>query len=232
MIKNKRVVVVIPARAGSKSVVDKNIKLLAGKPLIAWPIDVAKQSKYVDRVIVSTDGKKIAETAEEYGAEVYIRPDHLAQDNSLVIDCLRELIGRLKSEGELATMLVLLEPTSPLRSLEDVDRTIEKLLSYDSAATFCEAELNPHRAWKVEGDNVEPFIEGAIPWLPRQKQPRAYQLNGAVYGFHIDNLPSEGTSILFGDIAAVTMPQERSIDIDNITHFAIAEEIIKGMSND
>lgn len=232
MIKNTRVVAVIPARAGSKSVIDKNIKLLAGKPLIAWPIDTAKQSRYIDRVIVSTDGEKIATIAKAYGAEVYIRPDHLAQDNSLVIDCLRELIVRLKSEGELATMLVLLEPTSPLRSLEDVDRVIEKLLSHDSAATFCEAELNPHRAWKVEGDSVEPFIEGAIPWLPRQKLPQAYQLNGAVYGFHIDKLPSEGTSILFGEIAAVTMPQERSVDIDNITHFAIAEELIKGMSND
>ncbi|MDO6686265.1 MULTISPECIES: acylneuraminate cytidylyltransferase family protein [unclassified Agarivorans] len=232
MMKNKRVVAVIPARAGSKSVIDKNIKLLAGKPLIAWPIDIAKQSRYIDRVIVSTDGEKIAATAKAYGAEVYIRPDHLAQDNSLVIDCLRELIARLKSEGEQATMLVLLEPTSPLRSLEDVDRIIEKLLSHDSAATFCEAELNPHRAWKIEGGSVEPFIEGAIPWLPRQKLPKAYQLNGAVYGFHMDKLPLEGTSILFGEIAAVTMPQERSIDIDNITHFAIAEEIIKGISND
>lgn len=231
MINDKRVIAVIPARAGSKSIVNKNIKPLAGKPLVAWPIDTAQKSKYIDRIIVSTDGELIKSVAEQYGAEVYLRPESLAQDESLVIDCLRDLIQRLKKENEEACYLVLLEPTSPLRSVEDVDLVIEKLLTHDSAATFMEAELNPHRAWKVEGDMVVPFIDGAIPWLPRQKQPEAYQLNGAVYGFHIDKLAIDGSPVLCGNIAAVKMPPERSVDIDNRIHFAIAEEIIKGGIN-
>ncbi|HDU8206020.1 acylneuraminate cytidylyltransferase family protein [Acinetobacter baumannii] len=228
MIDNKRVIAVIPARAGSKSIKDKNIKLLGGKPLIAWPIDTAKKSKYIDRILVSTDGQKIKDIAESYNAEVYLRPEYLAQDNSLLIDTLRYLIKELKKEGESAQYLVVLEPTCPLRSVEDVDNVIEKLIENDSAATFIEAELNPHRAWKLEGNQVCTFIDGAIPWLPRQQLPLAYQLNGAVYGFEINKLPDTGISIIFGNIAAVIMPAERSIDIDNELHFEIAEELIKG----
>jgi CMP-N-acetylneuraminic acid synthetase len=231
MINDKRVIAVIPARAGSKSIINKNIKLLAGKPLVAWPIDSAKKSKYIDRIIVSTDGELIKSVAEQYGAEVYLRPKNLAQDESLVIDCVRDLIRRLKKENEEAAYLVLLEPTSPLRSVEDIDLVIEKLLTHDSVATFMEAELNPHRAWKIEGNMVVPFIDGAIPWLPRQKQPEAYQLNGAVYGFHIDKIAIEGSPALSGNIAAVMMPPERSVDIDNLIHFAVAEEIMKGGIN-
>ncbi|PKG98915.1 cytidylyltransferase domain-containing protein [Paraglaciecola sp. MB-3u-78] len=231
MINDKRVIAVIPARAGSKSIINKNIKLLAGKPLVAWPIETAQKSQYIDRIIVSTDGELIKSVAEQYGAEVYLRPENLAQDESLVIDCVRDLIRRLKRENEDACYLVLLEPTSPLRSVEDVDLVIEKLLTHDSVATFMEAELNPHRAWKVEGDMVVPFIDGAIPWLPRQKQPEAYQLNGAVYGFHINKITIDGSPVLSGNIAAVMMPPERSVDIDNLIHFAIAEEIIKGEIN-
>ncbi|KCY89397.1 cytidylyltransferase family protein [Acinetobacter baumannii 25691_8] len=121
MIDNKRVIAVIPARAGSKSIKDKNIKLLGGKPLIAWPIDTAKKSKYIDRILVSTDGQKIKEIAESYDAEVYLRPESLAQDNSLLIDTLRYMIKELKREGESAKYLIVLEPTCPLRSVEDVD---------------------------------------------------------------------------------------------------------------
>ncbi|HHN6246822.1 TPA: acylneuraminate cytidylyltransferase family protein [Acinetobacter baumannii] len=226
MIDNKRVIAVIPARAGSKSIKDKNIKLLGGKPLIAWPIDTAKKSKYIDRILVSTDGQKIKEIAESYDVEVYLRPESLAQDNSLLIDTLRYMIKELKREGESAKYLIVLEPTCPLRSVEDVDNVIEKLIENDSAATFMEAELNPHRAWKIEDSHVCPFIEGAIPWLPRQKLPKAYQLNGAVYGFNIDKLPDTGISVLFGNIAAVKMPRERSIDIDFNIDFIIAEELL------
>ena len=143
MIKKNRVIAVIPARAGSKTIIDKNVTLLAGKELIGWTIEAAKSSKYIDRVIVSTDGKKISEVASRFGAEVYVRPKHLSQDSSLVIDCLRNLISRLKREKETANYLILLEPTSPLRNTKDIDLSIEKLLDFDSVATFCNAELNP-----------------------------------------------------------------------------------------
>ena len=231
MIKKNRVIAVIPARAGSKTIIDKNVTLLAGKELIGWTIEAAKSSKYIDRVIVSTDGKKISEVANRFGAEVYVRPKHLSQDSSLVIDCLRNLISRLKREKETANYLILLEPTSPLRNTKDIDLSIEKLLDFDSVATFCNAELNPHRAWKIKGNTVEPFINGAIPWLPRQQLPEAFQLNGAVYGFRIDKLPIDGQSIIFGNIAAIKMPIERSIDIDSMIHLKMAEHIIRGKND-
>lgn len=227
MVNNDRVIAVIPARAGSKSIPDKNIRDLNGKPLISWAISSSKQCKYIDRTIVSTDGDKIANVANEFGAEVYTRPAELAQDNSLVIDCLRELITRLREEGETAKYLVLLEATSPLRTLEDIKKCIELVTTCDSVATFSEAELNPHRAWKkTEEGNMVPFIEGAIPWKPRQLLPAALQLNGAVYVFEIDKLPSDSIALLFGKIGAVEMPAERSIDIDNYHDLEKAKHMI------
>src|SRR5690554_133682 len=150
MFGNQRVIAVIPARAGSKGVPQKNIKLLGGKPLIAWSINIAKKSKYIDEIVVSTDGEKIANIAKEYGAKVIKRPDSLAQDDSLAIDAIRHVIDCYREIGKPCDIVVILEATCPLRSVEDIDTSIEKLAHFDSAATYVEATLNPHRAWKIE----------------------------------------------------------------------------------
>lgn len=228
MIDGKRVIAVIPARGGSKSIPDKNIKLLGGKPLIVWSIEVAKATKEIDRIIVSTDSGKITKIAKERGAEIYVRPAHLATDEALVIDALRDLVGTLRREGENAEIMILLEPTCPLRSVEDIEGCLRLLIDhgYDSVATFKEAELNPHRAWKINDGKPEVFIPGAVPWLPRQKLPKAYQLNGAVYAFIIDSLTRSVQGLLFGNSGAVVMPPERSIDIDNMVAHYVAETII------
>lgn len=229
MIGGKRVVAVIPARAGSKGVKDKNIKALGGKPLLAWPIEVARATPEIDRVIVSTDGEGIAAVARAHGAEVYDRPPELAGDRSLVIDALRDLIARLRAEGETAAYLVLLEATSPLRLPEDVSACLAMLdgEDLDSVATFTEPHLNPHRAWRIEQGRPRPFIDGADPWQPRQALPEAWQLNGAVYAFVVDRLPQTGANVLFGRMGAVTMPRDRSVDIDEALDFAIVETILK-----
>lgn len=231
MISGERVVAVIPARGGSKSIPKKNIKLLGGKPLIAWSIEVAKKTKEIDRIIVSTDDVEIAEVAEQYGAEIAWRPEHLAQDNSLVIDTIRDMIVKLKEDKETAKYMVLLEPTSPLRESTDVSQCIELLIAsqthYDSVATFKEADLNPYRAWKLENAEVKTFIEGAIPWMPRQQLPKAYQLNGAVYAFAIGSITNDTVSILNGKQGAIIMPKERSVDIDEAIDFDLVETILK-----
>lgn len=231
MIRGERVVALVPARGGSKGVPDKNVQPLDGKPLVGWPIDVAKGTDAVDRVIVSTDDDRIAETAREFGAEVLERPPELAEDDSLVVDTVRHAVEELAAEGETAQYMVLLEPTSPLRVPRDVERCLDRLSAeadLDSVATFTDAEINPHRTWRLrDGDRPEPFIPGADPWVPRQELPEAFQLNGAVYAFDVDAVTDEGISLLFGTAGAVLMPPERSVDIDTEVDFAIAEAILE-----
>ena len=229
MQKQERCIAVIPARGGSKAVPRKNVRILAGKPLITWTIDLARRISAINRVLVSTDDLGIAAVSRAEEAEVYERPAHLATDESLVIDALRDLILTLRSEGEGADLFVLLEPTCPLRRAEDILACIELVASggFESAATFTEAELNPHRAWKIVDGVPQVFIEGAVPWLPRQKLPPAYQLNGAVYAFRGRCLDDKTPSLLTGRTAAVRMPRDRSLDINDALDFETAEILMK-----
>ncbi len=224
-----RIVALIPARGGSKSVPKKNIRPLGGRPLLAWSVEVAKSVAEITDIIVSTDDEAIAKAARACGAEVMARPVPLATDTALVIDTVRDVLWRLFEEGRPADVVVLLEPTCPFRSPEDVLACLELLLgrSYDSVATFTEARLNPHRAWKLSGGRPETFIEGAVPWLPRQKLPEAFQLSGAVYAFFADRLPPTGVSFLFGKSGGVVMPEARSFDIDTEYDFDVAELLLK-----
>jgi CMP-N,N'-diacetyllegionaminic acid synthase len=229
MLNGKRVVAVIPARGGSKSIPGKNIRPLRGKPLLAWSIDVARQVAEIDRVIVSTDDPQIAAVAEVNGAEVYARPGHLATDDALVIDALKDLLEKLRRDGETAEWIVLLEPTCPLRTVTDVLECFQLVSTgdYDSVATFKDADLNPHRAWRLVDGVPEVFIPGAIPWLPRQKLPKAFQLNGAVYVFRASLIADETKSLLVGRLGAVIMPRDRSQDIDDIVDFTIVEALLE-----
>ena len=211
-----RAVAVIPARGGSKSVSRKNVREVGGKPLLAWSVEVAIETDAIDRVVVSTDDDEIARAGRESGAEVIERPDPLATDDALIIDTLRHLIEHLRETGESAEYMAMLEPTCPFRAPEDVQSALELLVEedLDSVASFTDAELNPHRAWNIEEGRPSPVIDDADPWQPRQSLPDAYQLNGGVYAFVIEYLPETGKAMLFGDNGAVTMPPERSVDID------------------
>lgn len=228
MTQPSEIVAVIPARGGSKSIPRKNIVPLGGRPLLAWSIEVAKQVPAINRILVSTDDEEIAGCARTFGAEVSMRPPALATDDALVIDTLRDLIARLNNEGRPPRVIVLLEPTCPLRSAEDVESCLKLIEddTIDSVATFKAAELNPMRAWRIEQGRPTPFIKDAYPWLPRQQLPQAYQLNGAVYAFRADRLRPEHPSILFGNTAAVVMPAERSVDIDNWIDLTLAEAVL------
>jgi CMP-N,N'-diacetyllegionaminic acid synthase len=233
MLNGQRVIAVVPARGGSKSIPGKNIKPLLGKPLLAWSIDVAREVSEIDRIIVSTDDSQIASVGESFGAEVYPRPAHLATDEALVIDALKDLLGRLELEGEKPEWVVLLEATCPLRTPEDVRGCLRLVTegNYDSVATFKDADLNPHRAWRLTDGIPETFIPGVVPWLPRQKLPKAYQLNGAVYVFRASLLADEAKSLLVGRLGAVVMPRERSQDIDDQLDFLIVEALLKGSNS-
>lgn len=235
MIDGHHVVAIVPARGGSKTVPHKNIQPLGDKPLMAWSIEVAHAAASIDAVVVTTDSEEIAQVARDYGTSVIHRPARLATDDALVIDAIRHALRAWRDRNEPIDVTVLLEPTCPLRSVEDIEACLGQLRktpSVDSVATFTEAELNPHRAWRLEGGSPEPFIEGAVPWQPRQSLPEAYQLNGAVYAFWTDRLPEDAIAPLFGRIAAVHMPAERSVDIDSTLDFMLAETILKQIVNE
>jgi N-acylneuraminate cytidylyltransferase len=229
MMESRHVVALIPARGGSTSVPRKNIRPLDGRPLVAWSIDVAHAVEAVDRTVVSTDDPEIARVARQHDADVAGRPEHLATDDALVVDAVRYHLAQWRRKGEPVDVLVLLEPTCPLRATDDVRACLRQLVNedVDSVATFTEADLNPHRAWSIGGadEQPEPFVEEAVPWRPRQKQPEAYQLTGGAYAFFAERLPDDTVAPLFGRTGAVVMPEERSVDIDSRVDLELARVI-------
>lgn len=230
MIGNRRVVAIIPARGGSKSIKYKNLSLVNGRSLIQRAVECAKASSYIDRIIVSTDDALIADASLIYGAEVYSRHDAMATDTSLVADTIRNLIAQLRQESELAEYMCLLEPTTPLRTSCDVDRCISHLHSeqLDSVATIREAELNPNRAWRLEEGCLVPFIDGVNPWAPRQLLPPSYQLSGTAYVFIADVFAEKSDpSFLFGQHGYIQVERVTSLDIDHQIDLMLINQICK-----
>lgn len=229
-MEKKHVLAVIPARGGSKGIPGKNIRKFVGKPLIVHSIEASLNCSLIDRTVVSTDDDEIAAVARAHGADVIERPAELAADTSLVIDAIKHAVLTVEKEGEDVDIVLLLEPTSPFRRAEDLDRCVRVLLDgkADSVATFTDACVSPNRLWRVTEDVVEPYIEGAVPWLPRQKQPKAHELTGQVYGLSRKILfeRADSISLLLGRTAAVITPRETALDIDTELDFIVAEKIM------
>ena len=230
-MKEKNVLAVIPARGGSKGMPGKNIKVFAGKPLIVHSVESSLKCSLISRTVVSTDSDKIAEIAKTHGAQVIKRPDELAADTSLVIDAIKHAVLKVEEEGRNVDFVLLLEPTSPFRREEDLERCVQVLLDdkADSVATFTDAHVSPNRLWRVSDEVVEPYIEGAVPWLPRQKQPKAHELTGQIYGLSRKVLfeKEDSISLLLGRKFAVITPRETALDIDTELDFMIAEKVME-----
>lgn len=229
MIENKKFLALIPARGGSKGLPGKNIRELCGKPLVAWPIDLAKQSKYIDNIIVSTDSDAIADVARAFGADIIMRPAELASDSAVVADVVRHALSVLDASGQHYDYIVLLEATSPMRTVNMVDECLEKLArpAIDSVATFQLADPPPSRLWKIDGDIVKPFIDGADPWLPRQQQIQAHRLNGMVYGFDAAVFRASAANTLFVGRGAAVVTDTMCVDIDTLEDFQLAELLLR-----
>ena len=226
MIYGHSVAALIPARGGSKGLPGKNVRLFAGRPLIAWTICTARDSGVVDRIVVSTDDDAIAEAALDAGASVVRRPQHLADDTALAADVMRY---HLAAWGEGAEDIVAyLQPTSPLRVAQDIQGSLALLVErdHDSVAAFAPAETHPGTAWRLDDGRPHPWGESMMDWSRRQDHAPAYALNGALYAFWSRRFPSEGPHFLFGDQGAWIMPRERSIDIDDAVDFAMAEALL------
>ena len=229
---SKTVLAIIPARGGSKGIPGKNIRRFAGKPLIAHSIQSALECRLISQTVVTTDSPEISEIAKNHGARVIRRPAELATDSALVIDAIRHAVVTYEAEEKQnVEYVILLEPTSPFRRKEDLEQCVQILLDEkaDSVATFTDAHVSPNRLWRVTSDTVEPFIAGAVPWLPRQKQPKAYELTGQVYGISRKLLfqNMEAISLLQGKAQAVVTPPETALDIDTEFDFMKAEIIMR-----
>lgn len=234
-MQGKNVLAIIPARGGSKGIPGKNIKAFCGKPLIAHSIESALNCSLINRTVVSTDDDNIAQVARANGAEVIKRPDELAVDTSLVIDAIRHAVLKVEEDGVDVDIVLLLEPTSPFRRKQDLEKCVQILLDKkaDSVATFTDAHVSPNRLWRVSEDVVEPYIKGAVPWLPRQKQPKAHELTGQIYGITRKVLfeNEDSISLLLGRMSAVITPKETALDIDTELDFMIAEKVMEHFKN-
>lgn len=207
----------------------KNIRPLLNKPLIAWTIVQALASRYLDRVIVTTDDKKIAEVSKKYGAEVpFLRPDELATDEARTIDVALHAISRFELDNSAYDLVMLLQPTSPLRKAGDIDGAIELLFFKNAQAvvSVCKTEHHPFWSNTLPSDGcMSTFMRPDIKHKHRQQLPVFYRLNGAVYLANIAYL-KEHKDFIGEDTYAYIMPGERSIDIDTELDFKFAEFLL------
>jgi N-acylneuraminate cytidylyltransferase/CMP-N,N'-diacetyllegionaminic acid synthase len=207
----------------------KNIKLLCGKPLIAWTIDHAKKSKYLDDILVSTDCEKIADISKKYDANVsFLRPEELATDDAKAIDVIIHAIDYLEGQGCLYDLVMYLQPTSPLREPEDIDCAIESLFSSNAQVVVgvCEAEYPSYAMNILPPDGcMKHFLKPELINKNRQDLPIEYRINGAIYLVYSNYLKLQRS--LFGEETyAYIIPRERSVDIDNEIDFKFAEFIL------
>lgn len=224
MIQGKSVLAVIPARGGSKGVPGKNIRELAGKPLIAWTIEAAKKSRYIDRLVLSSDDENIIRVAEMWGCEApFVRPAELARDETPGVVPLLHALDMLPGYD----YVVLLQPTSPLRLASDIDACLERCLQAAAPACVTVVEPSHHPYWTyvmAESGGLSPLFENAPK--ARQQLPKALALNGAVYVASVEHLLASGT-LLPGGVVGSEMPAERSLDIDTESDFIEAETMMR-----
>ena len=229
-----KILAIIPARGGSKGLPRKNILPLAGKPLIAWTIEQAKQSKYIDKIVVSTENNEIAEISKKYGAEVpFLRPIDLATDESKTIDAIFHALNWFEKNGEIFDILILLEPTSPLRDDNDLDNAIklfiENIENSDSLVSVGEVHLeNPYIVKVIEKDYVKPFIETEENLHQRQQLPTTYFPYGVIYLSKVSALKEYET--FYQDRTIPYLIQRwQNYEIDDLYDFICIEAIFNNM---
>ncbi len=226
MISGKSVLAVIPARGGSKGVPRKNIRIVAGLPLIAWSILEASKSGYIDRLILSSDDEEIISVARQYNCEVpFRRPSELAGDTISGIEPIIHAINAIETRYDY---VVLLQPTSPLRLSEDIDGCLAKCVNAGAPACISVTESDKSPQWMFylnDSDQLLPVIKRKNMILLRQNLSQAYALNGAVYTAKIGWFLECRTFVSRGAVA-YKMPKERSIDIDTELDMEICEHLL------
>ncbi|WP_166169761.1 acylneuraminate cytidylyltransferase family protein [Acinetobacter sp. SA01] len=229
MLGQYHVTAIIPARGGSKRLPRKNEKLLCGKPLIAWSIDVALASKYIDHVVVSTDDLEIKQIAEQYGADVpFLRPDDLSNDYASSFDVIKHAIKQLDIQKK-NHLIVLLQPTSPLRLVDELDYALEFFVakSAKGVVSISEAEHSP--MWSnilPENASLSEFIRPEVQGKRSQDLPTYYRLNGSIYIYDVLALLDKDKIFYDSDVYGFQIDKDTAVDIDTALDFLIAETMI------
>jgi CMP-N,N'-diacetyllegionaminic acid synthase len=224
----KRILSIIPARGGSKGLPRKNIIDLAGKPLIAWTIEASISSKYITKTIVSSDDDEILEVSKKYGSEIVRRPDNLASDTATSESVVEHVIDYLKSIGEEFDLIILLQPTSPLRTFSDINRAFEIVFDSDATALISVTEID-NKFLKSFKENSNGFLKSVsnneYPFMRRQDLPITYIGNGAIYIIMMDEFMKK-LSFLTDRTAPYIMDVAKSLDIDTFSDVQKASDIL------
>jgi CMP-N,N'-diacetyllegionaminic acid synthase len=214
-----KVLGLIPARGGSKGLPGKNILEVGGFPLLAWTVIAAQKSRYIDRLILSSDDNEIISVARDYGCDVpFTRPTELAGDETSSADVARHAINNLQDKYDV---LVLLQPTSPLRTTSDIDACVKLLFDTNapSVISVCQTDKSPYWMFLRDSDGVlEPVIQQESVPSRRQDAPAVYLPNGAVYAVKITRF-LENPVFIFPQSLGYVMPRNRSLDIDELDDF-------------
>lgn len=229
MYKEKRIVAIIPARKGSKGIPNKNIREIVGKPLIAYTLIPALKSKYLDQVLISTDSYEIRDIAIQYGAiNNGIRPDVLSGDTAILYDVVKYELTNAQKFGQMYDIIILLQPTSPLRTVEMIDEAIEKFIDekQSSAVGVCKVEENPI-FMRTVGRNGKLINLLNIPsTIRRQELPTYYKVNGMIYINWVCDILSNYVSLNDNEYAII-IDKKYSIDVDNLSDLEKVTAIIK-----
>ena len=223
MYNDKRVLAVIPARGGSKGIPHKNIIDLCGKPLIGYTIEAGMASKYIDYLMVSTDDDTIADISKKYGAKVpFMRPSVLASDTSKTIDAILHAVNALEDQGMIFDILILLQPTQPLRTTEDIDESIEVFIKNGEKSLVSVTEVDDHPILirSIEKERLVPLLN--VPsTCRRQDMPKYYKVNGCIYINKVNEL--DDTTSFNDNMIPFVMDKDRSVDIDEMSDLFMAE---------
>ena len=225
MINGKSILAIIPARGGSKQLPRKNVLPLAEKPLISWSIEAGLKSRYIDRLVVSSEDDEILQISQKAGAEIITRPHELAAGDTPSISVVEHVIKNMDCGFDLT---ILLQPTSPLRNEKHIDEAFELLVKKDanSIVSVCKTEHNPLWANTLPEDgNLDHFLRDNVKNIRRQDLPVYYQLNGAIYICTTERLLKEKTFIIMDNIFAYKMKRIDSIDIDDKLDYLFAGHI-------
>jgi CMP-N-acetylneuraminic acid synthetase len=227
MINGLSVIAIIPARAGSKRLPGKNKHELNGQPLIGWTFDAALESEFIDQILLTTDDPALADLAQDRGiAAPFLRPEHLATDEASSEAVIQHALDYLHETKQRFDLLVLLQPTSPLRTSRHIDQALQRMMQLKSRAIIGVCAIGHPIEWANEltaNGYMDHFVSNMKGLPPSKALPQRYRINGAIYAAYTEDFIRDGSFLLSSQVASYIMPRMLSVDIDTVDDLMMAE---------